>query len=246
MMTVFVAKRLKGSGLSLPQVLPNLAQLLSKWKSTPPLCYAGWPPIQIELTESGIANYMEWLKQINDIGIPKTFSLSSHDYKPQLSLTIGIGKFTNIESLKFPIYSDSANKTLQLDRFIDLITQLCLNFSAYHGYIFDYRVYTLLYLQTILHPSKYDGCFVPYGVWWINFWDSVQVKIVGIEKIRSAPWERLVELSNGSMVLVATESPIDAENNSHLARLDEICQHLHLRELQEQYLLSKLSLDLPF
>jgi len=137
MFSSFVAKRLQGFGLPLNKILPEITQLLSEWQSTPPLCYAGSPPIQIELNEAGIASYMEWLNSANAMSIPKPFILSSHDYNPILTLFINSSEFDRIESIKFHLSSESSAKALQLNSFVNLVIQICNNFGAYQGYVCD-------------------------------------------------------------------------------------------------------------
>ncbi len=272
MFNSFIAKRLKGAGLPLPQVLPAIAQLLSEWQSIPPLCYAGDPPIPIELSESGIASYIAWLEQAWAIGIPKAFILSSQDYNPQLTLFINSSKFNDIESIEFSVYSEFSEKELLLDNFVNLVKEICCQFNAYQGYVYDellarlhkrsLRIFEKQLLQTepdmhqfvpkplqvegvidILPPllleNEFDNRRVPNGVWWVNFWDRIQIETIGTAKIRNASWAKMVELRDGAMVLAATQELTNIRNPTHLAKLSEIVEHLHLREIQNRYILPK-------
>ena len=251
-MNEFVAKRLKGYGLPLPRVLLTVTQLLSEWKSSPPLCYAGWPPIQIDLSESGLADYIAWLEQAWELGINKPFILSSHDnYHPQVFLTIE--KCNTFESIKFLLPSKYSQKVFRLDSFINLVTQICISFCAYQGYVYNDKL-SGLYTRAIrlfknpsliegaldtfprlLLESEFNSRHVPNGVWWINFWDRVQVETIGVNQIKNAPWEKIIELSGGSMVLVATAQLTNIRNPLHLEKLRNIITYLRLDEIQKKF-----------
>jgi hypothetical protein len=90
-------------------------------------------------------------------------------------------------------------------------------------------------LPPLLFGDEFDRLRVPDGVWWINYWSPLQVETVGIDRIRTANWARLIELPNGGMTLAATEDAFDVTNPAHMARLGEIVEHLQLRQLQEHY-----------
>ncbi len=249
----FIAKRAQKAEPALPRAVLAVAQALATWRSTPPLCYAGRPPRLIEFSELGIATYMTWLKHVNTSGIPKPFSLSSHDWKPELTLHLLPNK-----DLFFALPSGLNETLLRLNRFMEVVAQVCLGFGAYYGYTNDQRLRRCWQnlvgiegnrltstplrnvgfpepLPELLHFSKFDSRLVPDGIWWVNFWDSVIVETIGLERIQSAPWEILVELSEGGVVVAATEEPTDAQNPLHLAKLAQIVEHLGLRRLQERY-----------
>ncbi|WNZ24520.1 hypothetical protein HJG54_17780 [Leptolyngbya sp. NK1-12] len=90
-------------------------------------------------------------------------------------------------------------------------------------------------LPPLLLSDEFDRLRVPDGVWWINYWSPLQVETVGIERIRTANWARLIELPNGGATLAVTEEAFDVTNPAHMARLGEIVEHLQLRQLQEHY-----------
>jgi len=254
----FVAKREQGSEPPLPCALLKVAQVLANWRSTPPLCYAGHPARRIEFSDSGIADYMAWLKYVNASGIPKSLSLSSHDWKPELTFYIFYNKFLPTEELSFALPSKQKETLLKLDRFMEVVAQVCPRFGAYYGYtdnqllrrhwlaktgVEDNQMTssTLLNesiiepLPELLHFSKFDSRRVPDGIWWVNFWDSILVETVGLERIQNAPWAGKIKLPEGGVVVATTEEPTDAKNPIHLAKLAQIAEHLGLRELQERY-----------
>lgn len=90
-------------------------------------------------------------------------------------------------------------------------------------------------LPELLLSSEFDYSRVPDGIWWINYWSPLQVGTVGRDKIHSADWFRVIELSNGGMVLVATEEQTDVTNSEHMETLKRIAEALDLRGVQEQY-----------
>lgn len=90
-------------------------------------------------------------------------------------------------------------------------------------------------LPPLLLRWEFDDFFVPEGVWWINVWSKTQVDTVGLERIQTANWSRIVEQPDGSLLLVATEEPTDMRNPAHMRKVGEIVEHLSLRERQEQF-----------
>lgn len=90
-------------------------------------------------------------------------------------------------------------------------------------------------LPNLLVPQEFDRRRVPDAVWWINFWDVVQVETVGASRIRTAGFARVTEQPCGGMVLVSTREPTDPANPAHLQQLSRIVEHLQLRTLQEAH-----------
>jgi hypothetical protein len=90
-------------------------------------------------------------------------------------------------------------------------------------------------LPELLLSSEFDYSRVPDGIWWINYWSSAQVEAVGRDRILSAGWFQTIELSNGGMILVATEEQTDVTNTEHMETLKRITEAIDLRGVQEQY-----------
>lgn len=90
-------------------------------------------------------------------------------------------------------------------------------------------------LLELLVPQEFDGHRVPDAVWWINFWDVVQVETVGVSRIRTAGFARVTEKPCGGMVLVSTREPTDPARPAHLPQPARIVEHLQLRTLQEAH-----------
>lgn len=88
-------------------------------------------------------------------------------------------------------------------------------------------------LPSLLVPQEFDRRRVPDAVWWINFWDRVQVETIGSSKIRSAPFKSIIEQPSGALLLTVTDEAIDVGNRAHLDRLAKIVEHLDLRALQD-------------
>lgn len=249
----FISKRVKGSEPPLPSALLKVAQVLADWHSTPPLCYAGFPARRIEFSELGIADYMAWLEYVNAAGISKSLFLSSHDWKPELTLFALYNRFSPTEELSFALPSQQKETLLKLNRFLEVVAQVCLSFGADSGYTENQLLKERWFGKTsieenqlpnesmieplpkLLRVHQFDSRLVPEGIWWVNFWNSVVVEAVGRERIQTAPWEVLVELPGGGVVVATTEEPTDVRNPTHVAKLAQIVKHLRLRELQEHH-----------
>ena len=93
-------------------------------------------------------------------------------------------------------------------------------------------------LPPLLLAYEFDCLRVPEGIWWVNYWSPLQVETVGIERIRAAEWERLIELPNGGVTVAVTADPLDVTNSDHMNKLGKIVKQLNLRELQEQHLVT--------
>ena len=90
-------------------------------------------------------------------------------------------------------------------------------------------------LPPLLLRSEFDYTRVPDGVWWINFWSPQYIKTVGLDRIRTAGWHRVIECPNECFLLVATQEPTDVRTAVHREKLEQIVKHLGLRDLQEYY-----------
>ena len=134
---------------------------------------------------------------------------------------------------------------------MQVVGQLCLSFGAYYAYV---RPDSLGYpwvgqkeltntssefrdkpLPKLLFPSQFDSRRVPLCIWWINFWDSLMVETMALERIKGAPWANTVEIPSRGIVVAATEEPTDASNPEHRVKLTQIVEHLGLQELQKRY-----------
>ncbi|MBZ0170215.1 hypothetical protein MELA_00263 [Candidatus Methylomirabilis lanthanidiphila] len=97
-------------------------------------------------------------------------------------------------------------------------------------------------LSPLLVPQEFDRRLVPDAVWWINFWDRLQVETVGLQRVRTAGWFRLTEQPSGALVLAATEEPTEVTNVAHMTCVQQILDYLGLYELQKTRLLRKHNL----
>lgn len=90
-------------------------------------------------------------------------------------------------------------------------------------------------LPELLLPDEFDRRRVPTGVWWVNYWDAVQVATVGLERVLAAGWARVIDAGDGAQVLAATTEPLDPERPDHLTQLKTLLVRLRLAELQLQF-----------
>jgi hypothetical protein len=86
----------------------------------------------------------------------------------------------------------------------------------------------------LLHPIDFDRRLAPTGVWWINYWDAVQLRTLGERKVRAAGWANVTEAADGAVVLSATSQPIDLRDRAHLQQLERLLREIGLREAQER------------
>lgn len=143
-----------------------------------------------------------------------------------------------------------------------VLAEMCTRFGAFHGAVEDeqlaqlYRsrrateraraavppelrrhvpepLVSLGSFPSLLVPAEFNRRRIPDGVWWINFWDAIQVGAVQLAKIESAGFARMTPLRAGALLLLASERVIDTNNPSDLQALARIVEHLGLRQLQE-------------
>jgi hypothetical protein len=267
----FVTNRELGIGKSLPQILPETVNILSEWLGTPPLRFAGNPPIQIEITESSIANQYAWIEKSQNSGVSKLFSLASHARNPQLILYAGKQLFPSItEKMTFDFSCSQEKSFLVIKTMPDVIARICCLFKSYNGHTTDIafslktrkkQIKNPTFLPSLILPGnlssplpleasnllsdlllehQFDTRCVPAGVWWINYWDRVQIETIGRLRVRTAPWAKILEADDDSLVLVATDTPLDPENPFHYNQVAEIVRHLNLIDIQKKYRVAKL------
>jgi hypothetical protein len=242
-----IIKRHREYSPPLSEVLPKITQLISEWQSTSPLCNTGSRSKtrkQIELTEAGISEYMRWLEERWDQGSSIPFCLFDRWKSPSTFLSISYSKFFPLQRLKLIIDPAFPRSTLELDRFFSLISELCTILGASTAYIYDYGVacYNATYN---IHPDTFDIHNVPYGIWWINYWSKMQVETIGRSKISSANWARIVELTNGAMLVAVTEEMMDVGMLKHLEKIKQLSEYFNLREIQKDHLTNEHTYDTP-
>jgi hypothetical protein len=87
-------------------------------------------------------------------------------------------------------------------------------------------------LSRVRHPSSFDLTRIPPAVFWINFWNTQQVRSVGEDRIRSAPWEFIAPHPRGGLLLATQKEEFDAMNPKHLERIARIVDGLDLYSVQ--------------
>lgn len=88
----------------------------------------------------------------------------------------------------------------------------------------------------VQHPLYFDIHEVPPAVWWINYWSPRQLRAVSVERVRAAPWARVLPQPSGGLILVAVDEPFDATRTDHLERIAQIVEALDLHTVQGRYL----------
>lgn len=260
----FKAQRMIGSAPPLPQALLEVAQSLSRELSLPPLCFSGVPPHLIDLNTSSIAFLLEKLERLRIDETYRAFCLSDHPYESSLTLWLGVDPHSRpIEEISFGtpekflpniLFKAIEQVCLKFGAFYGYVWDSLidgLHGRSIRGYElslstlppeerqFVPRPLSIQGVPDTLPPlllySEFDYTRVPNGVWWINFWSPQHIETVGIDRILTAGWYRVIECPNGCLLLIATQKPTDVRTAVHRKKLKQIVEHLGLRSLQEYY-----------
>ncbi len=87
-------------------------------------------------------------------------------------------------------------------------------------------------LSHVRHPTSFDLTRIPPAVFWINYWNPRQVKAVGEDRVRSAPWAFVAEHPRGGLLLATQTEEFDGLNRDHLQRVARIADTLDLYAVQ--------------
>jgi hypothetical protein len=260
---ILKAYRLKETGASIPQVLLNVAQAISINLSLDPICYTDdKPPHKIELDEVSIRNWLAAIQEQDRRNTHRIPRLTDHptDPKTLFCLDVSYGRTEGI-SIHLPESPLESLLALMEQVCLEFSAHVGYTFNytmadlhgregrrhelkvkqtspshlpqpVYQRVIYENVTDTL---PPLLLGWEFDTLKVPNGVWWINYWSPLQIATIGLERIKEAPWARIVELANGGIVLAITEESFDVTNTTHMQKLGEIVEHLRLRELQEAH-----------
>ena len=249
--------------LPLPKTLLNVCHVVADALSTTPLCYLGIPSKQVELSEISITAYLARLELLESLLVPTTCYFTDAFYTEKVSFffnkekdSIGLVErlqiFSDLPTLEQAIhlvggvgqefgafhcydeYSDLANLYGRSKRIRERQLKIYPEDDPRVINLSEPKVVSNE-LPELLLSDEFNYRYVPDGVCWVNFWDKTQVETVGVERIRKAPWARIIQQPTGAMVLVATETATEIENPAHIEQLRQIVECINLRELQEQY-----------
>jgi hypothetical protein len=81
-------------------------------------------------------------------------------------------------------------------------------------------------------PASFDVAKIPTAVFWINYWNRTLVESVGEDRVRSAPWNLIVDHPRGGLLLATQREEFDALNEEHLERIARVADVLDLYTLQ--------------
>jgi hypothetical protein len=265
-MMLFVARRLKEMEPPIPKALLNVCHVLADALSTTSLCYLGSPGKQVELSEKSVNHYLARLQLLESLLVPTICCFADGFYtkkvrfflekeEESIGLIERIQIFSGLPTLEKAIhlvggvgqefgafhcydeYSELANLYGRSKRIRERQLKI---YPEDHPGIINLSEPKVVgkELPELLLSDEFNYRYVPDGVCWVNFWDKTQVETVGVERIRKAPWARIIQQPTGAMVLVATETATDIENPAHIEQLRQIVECINLREAQEQYRLS--------
>jgi hypothetical protein len=90
-------------------------------------------------------------------------------------------------------------------------------------------------LPSLLLGSEFDRLKVPNGIYWLNYWNPVQIENLGRDRVLSAGWEQIIPHENGALTLVTTREPTSVLNSDHLQKIGAIVNHLDLCQVQQRF-----------
>ncbi|ACU63713.1 DUF5953 family protein [Chitinophaga pinensis] len=85
----------------------------------------------------------------------------------------------------------------------------------------------------VISPELFNPLEIPPAIYWFNYWNEAQVKAVGEEKIKQAPFEVIEKRADGGYILVVQKENFDTHNTAHLERLAALYDHFDLYSLQQ-------------
>jgi hypothetical protein len=257
-----LVERAGGNDQALSAAVVAAARLLEREQVMSRIAYAGDPRRTFTLNHETVAAHLSAVRADRARQIPAVFRLAD-DREHALFVDFDLADGEKIDTLWFSL---PVTEALTLDRWGRIVTEISRLFSAYHAAIEDERLLVLYRgrraaerahealppalrqyvpdpasaggatLPGLLVAQEFDRRRVPDAVWWINFWDALQVSTVGDARIRAAGFARIDAEPDGGMTLVATDEPSDPANPAHVERLAHIIESLHLRQLQESHL----------
>ncbi|GAB4380694.1 MAG: hypothetical protein Kow00121_37440 [Elainellaceae cyanobacterium] len=260
----FICERLTRNNPSRKQGILYAIQVLSRELSVK-LQYT-YDKQAIEITEAGIAGWLDHQDKLKRSGIDHSYSL--YDQPSNNPTVLFYWKQTPSRHPEREWLECTIPYETPLEPLLTIFSEISPYFQAYNSHLYHLTLQNLhgrqmrKYEQAIakrppeehqrilkpmpyggvkdtlpplLLPHEFDCVSVPSFVSWINYWSPLQVRTVGIDRIRTANWERLIELPNGGFVLAVTEEPLDVTNTNHMKKLGNIVKHLRLGKLQEQH-----------
>ncbi|MBW8684935.1 DUF5953 family protein [Chitinophaga rhizophila] len=85
----------------------------------------------------------------------------------------------------------------------------------------------------VISPELFNPLEIPPAIYWFNYWNETQVKAIGEEKIKLAPFEVIEKRADGGYILVVQKENFDTRNTAHLERLATLYDYFDLHTLQE-------------
>lgn len=88
-------------------------------------------------------------------------------------------------------------------------------------------------IGTVISPELFNPLEIPPAIYWFNYWNEDQVKAVGEERVKEAPFEVIEKRADGGYILVVQKENFNTRNLAHLERLAALYDHFALHTLQE-------------
>ena len=258
-----VLRRIEEPGHSLAANLVDLVRVLQAWQPNLRLDTAGAPSRPLDVSRAALESYLHDFTRARSQGIPQIFRLASRDGEFQLFFDREPTPAGEIAYVWFGVERDLSPRP-ERDRFLRMLASAIEAFDAYQAFLEDEALLPLyrghaaferaraalpselrhllpesepeaIDFPELLLPIEFDRRLVPDAVWWVNFWDQLQINTLGADRVLSAPWARDIPLPGRGHILIATEEPTSPDRPSDIAALRSIIEDINLREAQERH-----------
>jgi hypothetical protein len=132
------AWRQRNNTVSIAHSLSCVAKALANWHPNSPLCRTVSPSRDIEISERGIEDFMNWLEQLRQMVLSKGFHLTSKDQEVQLVANYGdwlSEELMPYESIQVSLPSISNQEIFRLEPTLEMVAEVCTCFNAFNGYL---------------------------------------------------------------------------------------------------------------
>ena len=85
----------------------------------------------------------------------------------------------------------------------------------------------------VMPPGLFNPLEIPPAIYWFNYWNEDQVKAVGEDKIKQAPFEVIEKFPDGGYILIVQKENFNTHNTAHLEKLAALYDYFDLHTLQQ-------------
>lgn len=149
----------------------------------------------------------------------------------EVSIVVSASDFLMFDHFGLSIGSAWFTSSERVSRFLSVANDLYSITEANNGYIQNWRSERVVGEITDKNGNitGYDPPRTKWllkGLFWANFFGPEYVRMFGRERLLSAPWHKIQNLSDGGLLLLISESPVDAAKPEYESFKQEIYEHL--------------------